>query len=130
MIEFFKRIWQKLFPPQPPKSPDRKPPEPKPKPPDAKPKPPPSDTSHPPRPPRKVDLNLDEHAARSLAKRNWTKEQIQETVEKGMAYPAMDKTAEGAAATRYVHPTTGKSVVVNNETGKVIHLGGEGFKYE
>ena len=83
-----------------------------------------------PCPTRQVDLTLDKHAARSLMKRGWTEAQIQEAVEKGKAYPAVDKTAGGAPATRYIHPTTGKSVVVNNETGKVIHLGGEGFKYE
>jgi hypothetical protein len=37
--------------------------------------------------------------------------------------------ATGAQATRYVHPTTGQSVVVDDVTGEVIHVGGPGFKY-
>ena len=31
-------------------------------------------------------------------------------------------------ATRYVHPTTDKSVV-DNKAGEIFHVGGEGFKY-
>ena len=33
------------------------------------------------------------------------------------------------SATRYVHPETGRSVVIDNVTGEVIHVGGDGFKY-
>lgn len=33
-------------------------------------------------------------------------------------------------ATRYVHPKTGKSVVVDNRTGEIFHVGGKGFKYD
>jgi hypothetical protein len=35
----------------------------------------------------------------------------------------------GNASTRYVHPTTGQSVVFDDVTKEVIHLGGPGFKY-
>ena len=35
----------------------------------------------------------------------------------------------GNAATRHVHPTTGRSVVVDDVTGEVIHVGGDGFVY-
>jgi Colicin E5 ribonuclease domain len=74
--------------------------------------------------------NLDAHARKSMAKRGWTEEEIQEAAETGEAHPAVDKTAGDTPATRYVHPVTGKSVVVNNQTGRVIHVGGEGFKYD
>jgi RHS repeat-associated protein len=74
--------------------------------------------------------NLDQHAINSMIKRGWTKQQITEAYQEGHARPAIDKTAGGAPATRYVHPETGKSVVINDQTGKVIHLGGEGFKYD
>lgn len=37
--------------------------------------------------------------------------------------------ANGNPATRYVHPRTGQSVVVDNVTGEVIHVGGPGFGY-
>jgi hypothetical protein len=35
----------------------------------------------------------------------------------------------GKAATRYVHPRTGQSVVVEDETNVVIQVGGPGFKF-
>ena len=39
------------------------------------------------------------------------------------------QTQHGNLATRYIHPTTGQSVVVDDVTGKVIHVGVPGFKY-
>jgi hypothetical protein len=74
--------------------------------------------------------NLDQHALNGMLKRGWTKEEIMEAFESGQAFPAVDLTAGGAPATRYVHPVTGKSVVINNATGKVIHVGGDGFLYD
>jgi hypothetical protein len=35
----------------------------------------------------------------------------------------------GAPATRYVHPETGRSVIIDDLTGDVIHVGGDGFIY-
>lgn len=32
-------------------------------------------------------------------------------------------------ATRYVHPITGQSVVIDEVTREIIHVGGPGFKY-
>jgi hypothetical protein len=29
-----------------------------------------------------------------------------------------------------VHPSTGQSVVVDNATGAIIHVGGKGYKYD
>jgi hypothetical protein len=37
--------------------------------------------------------------------------------------------ATGNPATRYVHPNTGQSVVIDDVTGQVIHVGGPRFKY-
>jgi hypothetical protein len=37
--------------------------------------------------------------------------------------------ANGNSATRYIHPVTGQSVVVDNVTGNVVHVGGPGFQY-
>ena len=36
---------------------------------------------------------------------------------------------KGHQATRYVHPETGQSVVLDNVTREVTHVGGPGFKY-
>lgn len=33
-------------------------------------------------------------------------------------------------ATRYVHPKTSKSVVVDNKTNEVFHVGADGYEYE
>jgi hypothetical protein len=72
---------------------------------------------------------LDKHALNSMAKRGWTKEEIVEAIQRGQAHTAIDKTAGNAPATRFVHPETGKSVVINNETGRVIHVGDIGYGY-
>ena len=73
--------------------------------------------------------NLDSHALNSMAKRGWSPAEITEAYTSGQQFPATDLTAGGAPATRYVHPVTGNSVVINNATGRVIHVGGPGFKY-
>jgi RHS repeat-associated protein len=72
--------------------------------------------------------NLSPKIERDLIKRGWTPQEIQEAYDNGEQIPAVNK-ANGAAATRYVNPTTGKSVVIENDTGQVIHVGGSGFKY-
>jgi len=53
---------------------------------------------------------------------------IKEAFEKGESVPAINK-ATGGPATRYIHPETGQSVVIDNATGEVIHVGGTGFKH-
>ena len=60
--------------------------------------------------------------------RGWSDEQIEEAVERGDRFPATNNQS-GAPATRYVHPDTGRSVVIDNKTGGIIHVGGDGFKY-
>lgn len=63
-----------------------------------------------------------------LAKRGWTTEAIDEAVQSGKQVRAVNK-ATGNPATRYIHPNTGQSVVIDDVTGQVIHVGGPGFKY-
>ena len=64
-----------------------------------------------------------------MSKRGWTPQEILDAYKQGVSYPASDVAAGGTPATRFVHPTTGKSVVINNATGRVIHVGGTGFRY-
>ena len=64
--------------------------------------------------------------AQKMRKRGWTEKEIQETLENKPGIPAMGK---NGPATRYVNPTTGKSIVVDNATGEVFHVGGEGYTY-
>ena len=64
-----------------------------------------------------------------MAKRGWTPKQISEAIQNGLQFPAVNHVNPGNAATRYVHPTTGRSVVLDEVTGEVIHVGGDGFVY-
>jgi hypothetical protein len=65
---------------------------------------------------------------RRMARRGWTKELVEEAVRTGNKVAAGNKVS-GNPATRYIHPRTGQSVVVDNVTGEVIHVGGPGFRY-
>ncbi len=64
-----------------------------------------------------------------MAQRGWTPEQIDEALGGGQKFPATNNVNPGNGATRYVHPQTGRSVVVDNVTGEVLHVGGDGFLY-
>ena len=58
--------------------------------------------------------------------RGWTEEMIVEARQtRGIA-----TTGKKGPATRFVHPVTGKSVVVDDATDEIFHVGGEGFIYE
>jgi len=50
-------------------------------------------------------------------------------VTKGKSFDAVNMVNKANSATRYVHPTTGQSVVVDNVTTELLHVGGPGFKY-
>src|SRR5947209_1269238 len=72
--------------------------------------------------------NLSSKIQRQMESRGWTKEQIQEAYGSEGRVNAVNK-ANGNPATRYINPTTGQSVVVDDVTGEVIHVGGPGFLY-
>jgi hypothetical protein len=67
--------------------------------------------------------------ANQMAKRGWTPEQISEAIQRGEAFSAPNKVNPGNTATRYVHPETTRSVVVDDATREVLHVGGDGFDY-
>jgi hypothetical protein len=52
-----------------------------------------------------------------------------EAIQHGQQFPAVNQVNAGNAATRYVHPATGRSVVVDQVTWEVIHVGGDGLVY-
>ena len=62
--------------------------------------------------------------AGQLSKRGWTAEQITEAVTKGKSFDAVNMVNKANSATRYVHPTTGQSVVIDNVTKELLHVGG------
>jgi RHS repeat-associated protein len=66
--------------------------------------------------------------ARQMETRGWTEDEIREAIASGEQVRAVNK-ATGNPATRYVNPKTGQSVVVDDVTKEVIHVGGPGFKY-
>jgi hypothetical protein len=66
--------------------------------------------------------------AKQMGPRGWTDEAIKEAVSAGKQVRALNK-ATGNPATRYISPTNGQSVVVDDVTKEVIHVGGRGFKY-
>jgi RHS repeat-associated protein len=67
--------------------------------------------------------------AGQLSKRGWTAEQITEAVTRGKSFDAVNMVNKANSATRYVHPTTGQSVVIDDVTKELLHVGGPGFKY-
>jgi hypothetical protein len=64
-----------------------------------------------------------------MAQRGWTADQITEAIQNGQSVPAVNLVNPGNAATRFIHPTTRRSVVVDIVTDEVIHVGGDGFVY-
>jgi RHS repeat-associated protein len=73
-------------------------------------------------------LTISQKIVKQMAVRGWTREAIDEAIMSGQQIKAINK-ANGNLATRYVHPQTGQSVVIENSTNKVIHVGGSGFTY-
>jgi RHS repeat-associated protein len=67
--------------------------------------------------------------ANQLLKRGWTEKEISEAIASGERVPAVNNINPANGATRYISPSSGKSVVVDNVTQEVIHVGGAGFKY-
>jgi len=64
-----------------------------------------------------------------MAKRGWIPQQITEAMQKGDRFAAENLVNQTNAATRYVHPVTGRSVVIDDVTKEVIHVGSNEFKY-
>ncbi len=67
--------------------------------------------------------------ASQFQKRSWSPKQITEAIQEGKSFPAENLINKENQATRYVHPESRKSVVLDNVTKEVIHIGGSNFKY-
>lgn len=74
------------------------------------------------------DVRIEAKVAKQMAIRGWDEVMIQEAMNGGVEIEAVNKAA-GGPATRYVHPVTGQSVVIDLSSGEVIHIGGPGFRY-
>ena len=66
--------------------------------------------------------------ARQMAARGWTAAAIEEARRSGERRPSLNSET-GTPATRYIHPETGRSLVIDDVSGDVIHVGGDGFIY-
>jgi hypothetical protein len=64
-----------------------------------------------------------------MKERGWNPKQIDEAVSRGKTFRADNNVNPGNPATRYLHPETGRSVVIDDVTKEVLHVGGDGFKY-
>ncbi len=64
---------------------------------------------------------------RKMRQRGWTADQIEEAIRHGQRIAAVNNINPANAVTRYVHSTTGRSVDLDDATGEVIHVGGDGF---
>ena len=64
-----------------------------------------------------------------MQQRDWTPDRITEAIQGGQTFPPVNNVHPANAATRHVHPTTGRSVVIDDTTREVIHLGGDGYVY-
>jgi len=64
-----------------------------------------------------------------MSKRGWTKRHVSEALKNKEFYAAVNKVNPSNSATRYVHPKTGRSVVIDDVTREILQIGGEGFKW-
>jgi hypothetical protein len=66
---------------------------------------------------------------RQMNRRGWTPSQVTEAIKNGQQFPAQNLVNKGNPAIRYVHPTTGQSVVQDMVTKEIIHFGAPGYVY-
>ncbi len=66
--------------------------------------------------------------AKYLTKRNWTPEEIDETLAHGKRYRAPNKVNKQNTATRYENKRTGKYLVIDDKTKEILHLGKADYK--
>ena len=67
--------------------------------------------------------------ANQLRERGWTPQQIDEAITSGKSFKERNRINPNNVAIRYVHPKTNQSVVIDDVTKEVIHVGGRWFKY-
>ncbi len=64
-----------------------------------------------------------------FSERGWTPKQVTEAITKGKSFESINKVNPANRATRFVHPKTGQSVVIDNTTRELLHVGAPGYKY-
>ena len=64
-----------------------------------------------------------------FSKRGWTPALVTEAITNGKSFNAVNMINKTNPAIRYIHPTTGQSIVKDKVTNELLHIGGPGFKY-
>ena len=67
--------------------------------------------------------------ANQFARRGWTAQQIDEAIAVGQRFQTIKSVNPAHTATRYVHPRTGRSVVVDDITRVILQVGGNAFRF-
>jgi hypothetical protein len=62
-----------------------------------------------------------------MARGGWTKQQILDTIQHGRAFGVINK-ATGGAAIEYLNPSTGRFVVVDATTGRILQISRSGMQ--
>lgn len=64
-----------------------------------------------------------------MEERGWTEVQIEEAIARGRQFSTDNYVNNDNAAIRYIHPETGRSIVIDEATRELIHVGREDFLY-
>lgn len=64
-----------------------------------------------------------------MEERGWTEAQITETITRGKQFSIDNCVHHDNAAIRYMHPETGRSIVIDDSTRELIHVGRDDFLY-
>lgn len=80
--------------------------------------------------PREIKFGSHKSATKwqnQMTQRGWTEDQIREAIERGERFQAPNMVNPSNSATRYVHPTTGRYVVIDDVTNEILQVGADGF---
>jgi hypothetical protein len=76
--------------------------------------------------PSPLRFNNEPKLRRQMQKRRWTEQEIREA----LATPAIPTRGRKGPALRFVHPVTGKSVIMDATSLEIFHVGAEGYHYD
>jgi len=64
-----------------------------------------------------------------MGQRGWAEYQISDAIQYGKMFNAPNRVNPRNSAIRFVHPETGKSIVLDTRTKELLQLGGHGFRF-
>ncbi len=75
------------------------------------------------------DFKSEQRWQNQMTGRGWTLEEIDETIANGEQAPAPNRVHPENTATKYIDPKTGKSLVRDDITKEILHIGKAGYDY-